>query len=156
MRPRRHRALLRGPSTSPLGGMLVSHAPFGLWGTRVFLFLVVCGFFGVPIYDFIHPQLALADRGVETMGRIVALEPQNHSQIKYEYRVGGTAYSGEWGPWKLDTAHVGDNITVTYLPEQPRTSAAGRPNTRGWWVLPFIVLPGMAVLAATFGVRARK
>jgi hypothetical protein len=133
--------------------MVSANALFGIWGTRILLFLFVCAVFASPIYDFVHPQLALNERGIQTIGRIVALEPNNHSSIKYEYRVGDSNYSGEWGPWNLEAARVGENVTVTYLPDQPRVSVAGKPNVEGWWVLPFVVLPGMGALAAFFGTR---
>jgi hypothetical protein len=125
------------------------------WRLRVFLFLLVVGVFVFPIYGFIHPQLALADRGVHTTGRVVALEPKQHQSIRYQYQVGGTEHSGVWGPWPLQGVHVGESIEVTYLPDSPEVSVSGAPVTKGWWFLPFVALPAVGLLAALFGVRDR-
>lgn len=110
-------------------------------------------FFSVPIYNFLRPQLALNDRGLVTVGRIVALEPQHHSGIRYVYRVGEFEYTRSWGPWNPPVAsRVDDEIEVTYLPDSPGVSVPGRPNVGGWWALPFIVMPGMAALGAFMSV----
>jgi hypothetical protein len=128
--------------------------PVPVWFARVAIFIIVCGFFSVPIYQFIRPQLALDQHGVITSGHIVSLEPQNHSGIRYTYRVGGANYTRSWGPWRgVEEARVGDSIDVTYLPDDPGTSIPGKPDVSGWWVLPFVVLPGMAGLASFLGLR---
>ena len=124
------------------------------WRVRVLLFVLVVGFFSFPIYGYVHPKLALKQRGMSTTGQVVALEPNNHQSVRYKYRVGETDYTGVWGPWPLQRMHVGDPIQVTYLPDRPDVSVSGTPDTRGWWVLPFVILPAMGLIAALFGLRA--
>ncbi len=125
------------------------------WQLRLLLFVSVVGFFSFPVYDFVHPQLALRARGIRTTGRVVALEPNNHQGVRYQYRVGKTDYFGLWGPWPLQGVHIGDSIAITYLPDRPEVSVSGPPVTKGWWFLPFVVLPGAGLVAALFGVRDR-
>ena len=135
--------------------MPTAKVPFSDWKARLAIFVLVCAFFSGPMYGLLSPQLALAHRGVITAGQIVALEPQNHAGVRYVYRVGGTEYTRSWGPWGGGTVRVGDSIEVTYLPDNPERSVPGRPDVAGWWVLPFILLPGMAALAAFFSWRRK-
>jgi hypothetical protein len=135
--------------------MPAAKLPVPIWVARLAIFVVVCAFFSVPIYDFVSPQLALDHRGVTTTGKVVAMEPENHGGIRYMYRVDGTEYTRSWGPWRGVEVRSGDPIEVTYLPDNPGRSVPGKPVVAGWWVLPFIVLPGMATLAAFWPVRRR-
>ena len=126
------------------------------WPWRIGVFVVVMGFFSIPIHQFIYPQLALRKQGAHAVGRITALEPSNHQGIKYEFQVGHNAYTGEWGPWPLSSARVGDPVPVTYLPDDPTTSVPGEPDLEGWWFLPYVLFPIVAASAALFGVRRRN
>jgi hypothetical protein len=132
--------------------MPAAKLPVPVWVARLAIFVFVCAFFSVPIYDFVSPQLALDHRGVTTTGQVVAMEPENHAGIRYVYRVDGTEYTKSWGSWRGVEVRSGDPIDVTYLPDNPGRSVPGKPDVAGWWVLPFVVLPGMATLAAFFGL----
>ena len=131
--------------------MQIVQLPVPYWAVGVAIFVLVCGFFSIPVYDFFSPQLELSHRGLTTTGRVVAMETQNHDGIRYAYRVAGTEYIKSWGPWSGANTRSGDPVQVTYLPEDPGRSVPGKPNVEGWWVLPFVVLPGVAALAAFVG-----
>ena len=101
----------------------------------------------------VKPQLDLSRRGVHTQGRVTALTPENHSTVRYRFEADGTAYEGSWQ--SPSVVAVGDSIPVTYLPDQPQTSVAGEPRVDGWWFLPFVLLPGVATIAALTFVRVK-
>jgi len=71
---------------------------------------------------------------------------------RFSYLYAPSSRCQSWGPWRGVEVRSGDLIEVTYLPDNPGRSVPGKPDVAGWWVLSFIVLPGMAALAAFFGL----
>jgi len=126
----------------------------GLWPARAVMWLMVYGLFLIPVTSMLKPQWELKRHGVRTQGRVIALTPENHATVRYRFEVSGVAYQGSWGP-PFNVA-VGDSLPVTYLPNRPATSIAGEPSLEGWWFLPFVLLPGVATLAAFVGVRSPR
>lgn len=87
---------------------------------------VVIIFFDFPKWH------GLAQRAVETNGKVTAKEPANHMSIRYSYRVGeqtytGTGQSGDPNP-EFDKINVGDSIKVFYDAENPEVSSADSPD----------------------------
>jgi len=123
----------------------------GLWPARAVMWLIVYGFFLVPVTSMLKPQWELKRHGVRTKGSVIALTPENHATVRYRFQVGGVAYEGSDQP----PFHVvvGDSLPITYLPSRPATSTAGEPSIEGWWFLPFVLLPAAATVAAFAGVR---
>jgi hypothetical protein len=67
----------------------------------------------------------LARDGVATSGTITAIEPQNHSTVRYAYSVDGKSYAGEG---QLGFLHTLREATVFYLPDRPYISCLGSPQ----------------------------
>jgi uncharacterized protein DUF3592 len=128
----------------------------GLWPARSLVFLGVYGILLMAAIAILTPSWVLHLRGAHTVGTVLAKEPQNHLSIKYRFQVAATTYEGESGPWDLSVTNVGDSVPITYLPSDPKLSMAGEPNLRGWWFLPFVLLPLGAAFAAIGGVRRKK
>jgi hypothetical protein len=122
-----------------------------LWKLRATVFFILYAFFATPLYFLgIRSQLALSKRGAQVVGHIVAIEPDNHQSIRYEYQVDGISYAGITGLWPLKDVRIGDPVSVTYLPDQRDVSTAGTPMVEGWWQLLFVVLPIFAGFGALF------
>ena len=123
----------------------------GVWPARAVVWLIVYGFFLIPVTSMLKPQWQLARYGVRTEGRVIALTPENHATIRYSFQVGGLTYEGsDQPPFALA---IGESLPVTYLPSKPATSTAGEPSLEGWWFLPFVLLPAVATIAALSAVR---
>jgi hypothetical protein len=99
----------------------------------------------------LKPQWQLKRHGVHTQGRVIALTPENHATVRYRFQVSGVAYEGSDQP-PFHVA-VGDSLPITYLPGRPATSTAGEPSLEGWWLLPLVLLPAVATIAAFGAVR---
>lgn len=89
-------------------------------------------------------------------------EPKNHQTIRYAYTVDGQSHTGQGlagrgGVPAFEQVNVGDQIVITYLPDNPVESVPGYPRglRRDWGFLLFILLP-MACLLLTPGVRRKK
>lgn len=97
-------------------------------------------------------------RGVETQGRVIAKEPDNHEFIRFSYKVGLQAYTGLWGAGcgnpDFDSLKTNDSVLVTYDGTAPQSALLGNPRC---WVrqdLPFIlgvsiVVPLLIIVALT-------
>jgi len=124
----------------------------GLWPARAVLWLIVYGFFLIPVVSFlIKPQWDLKHHGAHTEGQVIELTPRNHVTVRYRFEVSGQVYEGSWGP----PFHVvvGDSVPVTYVRSRPTTSILGEPSLEGWWFLPLVLLPAVSALAAFSAVR---
>lgn len=71
----------------------------------------------------------LAERAVETEGRVTAKEPENHRRIRYSYQVGARTYTGLGGAGrgnpKFEQLNVGDRVRVFYDSDKPEESIPG-------------------------------
>src|SRR4051794_6857426 len=71
----------------------------------------------------------LAERAVETQGRVVAKEPENHQSIRYSYQVGAGTYIGSGragrGNPTFEELNVGDRVRVFYDSDKPEVSVLG-------------------------------
>jgi hypothetical protein len=76
----------------------------------------------------------LARRGVETEGRVVAKELENHRFIRYSYEVGGQTYSGLGsagrGNPEFEQLNIGDRVKVFYDSDNPKESFLGNPQAQ--------------------------
>ena len=74
----------------------------------------------------------LAKRGVETKGRVVGKEPENHKFIRYSYEVNQQTYSGLGSAGRgnptFEQLNIGDKVTVFYDPADPNESILGNPQ----------------------------
>ncbi len=88
----------------------------------------------------------LVTDGVPTTGLVIDTEPNNHSKVRYRYRVGDQTYDaaslGGGGHGNPDVADLrpGDPILVYYLRSDPRISGPGTPQSRLSNELAFIAL----------------
>jgi len=76
----------------------------------------------------------LAKQGVETKGKVVGKEPDNHRFIRYSYVVGQRTYTGLGSAGgrnpEFEQMNIGDGITVTYDSEKPEESISGDPKSQ--------------------------
>jgi len=125
-----------------------------LWISRAIVFLFVCGLFATASTPVWWYPWMLSRHGVESRGWTIGKEPANHMGIRYQYMVDGTPYEGTLGGYPLNQIQLGDSIRVTYLPDAPQVSRPDLSQTaRGWWFLPFVLLPAVAIAAAFGAVR---
>ena len=92
----------------------------------------------------------LIGSGVRTEGRVIALEPDNHQIVRYEYKVGnesftGSGHAGSGNP-PFRELSIGDVVVVFYDPGNPKSASLGYPQGlyyRNWGGVIFatIVLP---------------
>jgi hypothetical protein len=71
-----------------------------------------------------NPLARLAQDGIETNAKVVALEPDgDEPNITVEYQVSGTDYKRSV-PWKPNAPlpEIGANVRLRYLPTQPGLS----------------------------------
>lgn len=98
----------------------------------------------------------LIESGVRTEGRVIALEPDNHQIVHYEYKVGnekfnGSGHAGSGNP-PFRELSIGDSVIVFYEPTQPKSSTLGYPQGlyyRNWGgvifatvVIPIVIVGG--------------
>lgn len=89
---------------------------------------VSAGFTG----QYIPGYRALAESGRPARAAVTALEPRNHRQVHYTFRVGERVYAGigraGFGAPPFIELAVGDSIPVHYLPRDPEKSVIGDPR----------------------------
>ncbi|HTJ88279.1 MAG TPA: DUF3592 domain-containing protein [Terriglobales bacterium] len=70
----------------------------------------------------------LATRGVEVTGEVTRLEQSNH-HVTYSYAASGRMLSGRgnvvFGNPEFQSLHIGDPVSVTYLPDNDTVSCLG-------------------------------
>jgi hypothetical protein len=75
---------------------------------------------------------ALAQRGVEVEGKVIAKEPENHRLIRYSYVAGAETYfalgTGGDGNPEFEQLNTGDRVKVFYDPGNPKESILGNPQ----------------------------
>jgi hypothetical protein len=85
--------------------------------------------YSVNLRSYVH----LSRKGTRVTGLVVAREPENHDSLTARYTVNGqvyelrTSFVAEPNPDK-GKLHVGDSVTVVYLPTSPRTATLGEPR----------------------------
>lgn len=101
------------------------------------LFLLACLavlLVGVLEGAVLSERIALAMFGVRAEATVIRKEPFNHQEITYEYEIEGRRYTlvgtaGVSAP-PFNQVQLGDQITITYLPERPEVSAIGSPEQK--------------------------
>ena len=133
-----------------------------LWVLRALIFIGSYAVFFTQTYPEWKRLNDLSERGARTTAKVVGKEPNNHQSIRYSYTVDGQSYTelggaGKGGIPAFERVNVGDEIVITYLPNDPVESVPGSPVelSREWSFLLFILLP-MACLLLTLGVRRKK
>ena len=92
------------------------------------LFMMSLGSINIPkIFVFVF-------RGVETIGRITKLEPNNHASVSYAYNIGTVEYSGLTqgsgnGNPSFENLKINDKIKIFYDSFSPEKSMAGNPKS---------------------------
>jgi hypothetical protein len=74
----------------------------------------------------------LTVKGIETNGEIVALQPENHASVIYQYDVGGQEFIGGGHAADMtsnfDQLHLGQSVVAFYNPSDPSVSCLGAPG----------------------------
>ena len=95
-----------------------------IWLTLTIVFAA----FGFKVLDW-QKWNRLAKYGVETKGKILSKQPDNHRFVRYSYTVGQQTYFGlgsaRSGNPEFDQLNVGDEIKVFYDPDDPAHSILG-------------------------------
>ena len=122
----------------------------------VFVPLGIAALFAGAFLCIGHDLPALAQRGVRTEATVTAKQPQNHSSIIYEYSVGGAAYSGSSSVPDLAATHIGDSVSITYLPEYPSISLLGdsRASYADWRQTLIMITLSIAVIPTALALLA--
>ena len=125
-------------------------------GIAVIVAVVVCVFFGTVIFPQWKHYERLAHAGKRTAGKIVGKQPENHQSIRYEYTAAGKTYTGSssasfGGLPPFAQIKVGDEVPVTYWPEDMSVSVPGDPSDlfSSWSGLLFGVLPVVSLIAGS-------
>jgi len=100
--------------------------------------LIAC--FGYVIGRHYGP---LAHRGAHVKGMVTAKELMNHQSVRYEFLVGTQRHSGITNIGSaFDRISVGDEVSVTYLPELPSVSVVGdAPELYRSWLHFLLMVP---------------
>jgi hypothetical protein len=73
----------------------------------------------------------LTAHGIMGQGVVLALTPEIHNTVRYEYYVDGRRFEGQTQLWPpnppLDRLRVGQSLIVCYDPEHPENSVLGNP-----------------------------
>lgn len=81
--------------------------------------------------DQVHTEY-LSHAGIRTSGKVIAKQPDNHRTIVYRYNVDGVDYTGVGSAGRgnpdFDSLKLGDEIQVTFDPENRLLSIPGDPN----------------------------
>ena len=89
---------------------------------------LACAAVGFVLVDW-RKWHGLAERAVETEGRVIAKESENHRFIRYSYQVGARTYSGLGSAGRgnptFEQLNVGDRLKVFYDSEKPEESLLG-------------------------------
>ena len=132
------------------------------------IFLIVAttiyALFGFLIFPKWKELERLAHAGKQTAGHVTAKEPDNHQNLRYEYKVDSRIYSGRCssgfgGLRPFLEIMIGDEIPVSFWTEHPDISVLGDPDDlfMSWSGLLFGVLPAFSLIAGgIFAVRMRK
>jgi hypothetical protein len=91
----------------------------------------------------------LATIGQSTVGRVTAVQPDNHESCSYRFEVGGREFRDSQQLCPAD-ARVGGTITVTYLSSNPTISIVSSP----WNALQTAIIFGIGVPALMGGFVA--
>jgi hypothetical protein len=111
----------------------------GLSKTRRLLVAALAGMvMAIITAAFTSPFVAryrdLAKGGRPARAAVTALEPRNHQQVHYTFRLDGRVYAGTgqagYGAPRFSELAVGDSIPIYYLPRNPEKSAIGDPRPR--------------------------
>ena len=94
----------------------------------------------------------LAQRAVETNGFITAKEPNNHSSIRYSYRIGDQSFTGigrgGGANPEFEQLRVGDSIKVFYDSANPEVSCPDSPDRQSADIMMAVVF---AIIVAPIG-----
>ena len=75
----------------------------------------------------------LKNRSATTTGKIIAIQPEQHQTVRYEYEVGEETFVRSGGVnligKSLYEMKVGDSVPVFYYPENPTISRIGNPHS---------------------------
>lgn len=120
-----------------------------IWLALTILFTVI----GIVVLDW-QKWSSLAKYGIETKGKVVKKEPDNHRFIQYSYSVdqqtfSGLGSAGDPNP-EFDQLNVGDTITVFFNPDNPKESFLGNPESQSRSIRNGIVF--LAVLGPLFSM----
>ncbi len=68
-----------------------------------------------------------------TTGKVIAVQPEQHQTVLYEYEVGGKTFLQSGGVGLIGKTiaemNVGDSVPVYYLPGNPNISRIGNPQS---------------------------
>jgi hypothetical protein len=96
----------------------------------------------------------LAERAVETEGRVIAKEPENHRFIRYSYQVGARTYIGLGSAGRgnptFEELNVGDRVRVFYDSDKPEESILGDAQGQASSITVGVVF--LAVVAPLFAM----
>ena len=74
----------------------------------------------------------LVTRGVSSQGTVIALTPELHNTVRYEYHVAGEVITGQNQCWPpnppLERLSVGQSVAIYYDPRNPKDSVLGNPK----------------------------
>jgi len=74
----------------------------------------------------------LVTRGVSSKATVIALTPEDHNTVRYEYHVGGELFTARdqcWPPnLPLEKLSAGQPVAIYYDPRNPRDSVLGDPK----------------------------
>lgn len=122
--------------------MAIEAKPAGFGWTAIFLF----GIAGVFIYQY-QSDAEVAQRQGTATGKLLSRDASNHDYYRYSFNVGGHTYIGR-NRIPPKGAHVGDEVTVYYDPEDSGKSSLESfeaSSDRNWAPVPFLLAPAVAL-----------
>lgn len=124
------------------------------WLAPVLFFAAVYSLFLGVSYPMWHKYERLKHVGVQTVGIVVSKERFNHESISYTFTIGSITYSGSSAARvvapRFEMINIGDQVSVTYLSENPKISVAGDPAGMyaSWCGLVFIFAPIVCLIVS--------
>lgn len=127
------------------------------WRGPVMVWVTIFLFIGLTTGDLFGAasirNYRLATQGRMTTGTVSALELSNHGGCRYAYLVSGARYSDSESRCGSGRS-IGDRLTVTYWPSDPKISTTGNASTQlRDGLLPMFLAP--TLLAGVFFVAMR-
>jgi Protein of unknown function (DUF3592) len=112
---------------SKIEGYLKGPKAVVLWA----IFTVLAAAIAAIVFE-VPKHARLLASGVEVRGGIIALQPDNHGSVIYEYETGGYSYKGAGHAGDIganfDDLRVGQEVPVFFDPERREVSCLGEPS----------------------------